>query len=287
MGERIDGSLIAEKTRDILKEQIETLVSGGKRRPKLVVFLVGDDPRSGAYVRNKQRSCEYVGIEFVLEHYPADIDQETVISRIREYNDDESVDGMIVQLPLPSHLDESVITETVSGDKDVDGLHSDNILRLYNNDPDCLVPATPSGILKMLEFLKIEVDGKHAVIVGRGKLVGHPLSLLMLNHNATVTVCHSHTRQLEEITKTADILIVGIGKAGYINSSHIKEGAVVIDAGINVNEEGRLTGDCDYEDMLEKAAYITPVPKGVGPMTVAMLMYNVTRAYERNVKYGI
>lgn len=283
MGERIDGNLIAQKTKDELKKQVDDMISKGHRRPKLVVFLVGDDPRSAAYVRNKQKSCEYVGIECVLEHYPAEVTQETLITKIKEYNKDVTVDGMIVQLPLPTHLNEAIITESVDGTKDVDGLHSDNILKLYNNDPTCLVSATPLGILKILEYLGINVDGKNVVIVGRGKLVGHPLSLLMLNHNATVTVCHSHTKDLAEVTKTADILIVGIGKAKFINSSHIKEGSVVIDAGINVDEDAKLVGDCNYDDMIDKASYMTPVPKGVGPMTVAMLMYNVIRAYERNI----
>ncbi len=283
MGERIYGDQIAAQMKQAIGDRIMVHIEEGCRKPKLVIFMIGDDPRSDAYVRNKRRSCEEAGIECVLEHYPADVDQDTLIEKINEYNGDDTVDGMIVQLPLPDHLNEKVITETVSGDKDVDGLHSTNIIRLYNNDKRCLVPATPLGIMKILEYIGCDVDGKHVVIVGRGKLVGHPLSLLMLNRNATVTVCHSHTVNLTEITKTADILVVGIGKAGYITADHIKEGAVVIDAGINVTAEGKLTGDCDYENMLPKASFITPVPKGVGPMTVAMLLENVLTAYERNI----
>lgn len=283
MGERIDGNLISAQVKEEIAEKIRIHTEQGHRKPKLVVFLVGDDPRSATYVRNKQKSCESVGIECILEHYPADVAQNILTDKIREYNCDETVDGIIVQLPLPSHLNEREVTETVDGDKDVDGLHSTNIIRLYNNDPRCLVPATPLGIMKMLEYIGCDVDGKNVVIVGRGKLVGHPISLLMLNHNATVTVCHSHTKDLTQITKTADILVVGIGKAGFITADHIKEGAVVIDAGINVNAEGKLKGDCDFESILPKASFVTPVPRGVGPMTVAMLLFNVLTAYERNI----
>lgn len=283
MGERIHGDMIADQIKEEIREAIAADMEKGCRRPRLAVLLVGDDARSAVYVRNKQKACDAVGIDCTVEHFPPEATQDELIRRIHKYNENDTVDGIVIQLPLPAHLNDRVIVNEVCPDKDVDGLHDENTVRLYNNDERCLVPATPLGIMKLLEYIDCDVDGKHAVIVGRGRLVGHPLSLLMLNNNATVTVCHSHTRNLTEITKTADILVIGIGKAGFITSEYVREGAVVIDAGINVNDRGKLVGDCDYEGILPVASYITPVPGGVGPMTVAMLLYNVLRAYERRI----
>ena len=278
MGNKIDGTAIAQGIKEEIREEIEQLINEGKRQPHLVVIMVGDDPRSAAYVRNKEKSCQNVNIDFTLNHLSADVGEEELLKIIKGYNEDDTVDGIVVQLPLPAGYNESVITEAVAADKDVDGLTEASIIKLYNNKAS-LVPATPLGIMKILEKLNIDVDGKQVVIVGRGKLVGHPLSLMMLNSNATVTVCHSHTRNLTEITQTADILVVGIGKMNYITRDFVREGAVVIDAGINVDENGRLHGDCDYENMLDKVSWITPVPRGVGPMTVAMLLVNTMTAY--------
>jgi len=275
MGKIINGPATAAAVRAEVRQQVAAM----NRKPQLAVIHVGDDARSATYVRNKKKACEEAGIGFLLKKYKDTVKETTVINQIRKYNRDPEIDGIIIQLPLPAHLDETRIIEAVDPDKDVDGLTRRNIVRLYNNE-NGLVPATPAGIMKLLESIGCDVDGKHVVIVGRGRLVGHPLSLLMLNANATVTVCHSHTRNLAEITRTADILVVGIGRAGFITADYIKEGAVVIDAGINVTEEGKLKGDCDFEGMLEKASWITPVPKGVGPMTVAMLLANVLKACE-------
>ncbi len=279
MGELINGNIISECVKQEVRERISEITASGKRAPKLVVVVVGNDPRSAAYVRNKKKSCEEVGIEFVEKHFEENVSQDEIISYLGKCNQDDEIDGVIVQLPVPKHLNEEEVTEAVRADKDVDGLTRENIVRLYNKEKG-LVPATPSGIMRMLKHIGCDVAGKHVVIVGRGKLVGHPLMLLMLNNNATVTVCHSRTENLKEITRTADVLVVGIGKAKFINSEYVKEGAVVIDAGINVNEEGKLVGDCDYQEMLDKVSYITPVPRGVGPMTVAMLLVNVLSAYE-------
>ena len=281
MGERIDGTLISAQVKEEVKQQVDELLEAGKRAPHLVVIQVGDDSRSDAYVRGKKNACQDAGITFTHEHVPEDYGEDKLIELIDKYNKDDEVDAMLVQLPLPAGYDEKHVTESIVPNKDVDGLTEANIIRLYNNEKG-LVPATPLGIMKILEAIGQDVDGKHVVIIGRGKLVGHPLSLLMLNHNATVTVCHSHTKNLKEIAKTADILVVGIGKMYFIDSEYIKEGAIVIDAGINVNEEGKLKGDCNYEDMIDKASYMTPVPRGVGPMTVAMLLVNVMTAYHLN-----
>ncbi len=281
MGNLINGVEISNQVKEEVKQQVDEIVASGKRAPSLVVFMVGDDPRSAKYVSGKKTACEKAGIKFTLVHLPAETTQEDLEGQVISYNNDDSVDGILVQLPLPNGLDEERVTELVSPNKDVDGLTKFNSARLFSNEA-CLAPATPSGIMRILEAIDVDVTGKNVVILGRGKLVGKPLMLLMLNHNATVTICHSHTENLTEITQNADILVVGIGKDRYINKSFIKEGAIVIDAGINVDEFGKLHGDCDYLDMLDKCSWITPVPKGVGPMTIAMLLDNVVKAYHLN-----
>ncbi len=221
MGNKIDGTAISKEVRQEIAIEVKDIVEKGQRVPCLVVFMVGDDPRSATYVRNKQKACEEVGIKCILEKLPATISQDTLLTKIEGYNQDDSVDGIIVQLPLPQGFDEKKVTETVCSKKDVDGLTSANLIKLYNNEP-CLVAATPSGIMKLLEKIDVEVSGKQVVIVGRGKLVGKPLALLMTNHNATVTLCHSHSQNLKEITQTADILVVAIGKSEFIDDSFIK-----------------------------------------------------------------
>ncbi len=239
--------------------------------------MVGDDKASKVYVKNKSKACEEVGIEYEEHILPASTKREELLELIEKLNNDESIHGILVQSPLPQGLDANEAFRAISPKKDVDGFHPINVGKLSLNQ-DCFVSCTPFGIIKMLEAYNIEVEGAHAVIIGRSNIVGKPLAKCLLNKNATVTVCHSKTKNLKEITKQADILIAAIGKAKFITADMVKEGATIIDVGINRMEDGKLLGDTDFEAIKEKVAYITPVPGGVGPMTIAMLMHNVVKA---------
>ncbi|SDC00408.1 methenyltetrahydrofolate cyclohydrolase /5,10-methylenetetrahydrofolate dehydrogenase (NADP+) [Pelagirhabdus alkalitolerans] len=278
--EIIYGSELAQSLRDEMKEEVTEL----KKQsivPKLVVVLIGDDPASKSYVSGKEKAAQYIGIDSELILLPSDTTEKDLLDRIDQYNQDESINGILVQLPLPDQIDEQKVIEAISPEKDVDGFHPINIGRMLTNQ-DTFLPCTPFGILTMLKSKSIEIEGKHAVVLGRSHIVGKPVGQLLLNENATVTYCHSRTKNLKEITRSADILIVAIGRASMIDADDIKEGATVIDVGVNRTEEGKLTGDVDFESVKEKASYLTPVPKGVGPMTITMLMKNTIKAAIRH-----
>ena len=272
----IDGKELAKHIREELKEEVKKL-KNAEIYPKLAVIMVGDDPASKVYVRNKSRACEDVGIEYEEYLLPAKTTREELLELIEKLNNDERVHGILVQSPLPEGLDANEAFRTILPKKDVDGFHPVNVGKLSLNQ-DCFVSCTPYGIIKMLEAYNVPIEGANAVIIGRSNIVGKPLAQCLLNKNATVTICHSKTKNLKEITKKADILIAAIGKPKFVTEDMVKENATVIDVGINRNEEGKLVGDTDFENIKEKVSFITPVPGGVGPMTIAMLMYNVVKA---------
>lgn len=270
----LDGKATAQEVKDYLKK----IVDLGVHR-KLVIVQVGDNPASNTYIKNKVKACEYVGVECEVKHFEESITEEKLLDEIDVLNEDESVNGIIVQLPLPEHIFEWRVVERIKPIKDVDGFTKISAGRLMHGGR-LFVPATPLGIVKLLEKYNIETDGKECVIVGRSNIVGKPMALLMLDKNATVTITHSHTKNLKEVCKRADILIVAIGKPKMINREYVKEGAIVIDVGINRDENGKLCGDVDFDDVKDIVSAITPVPGGVGPMTVAMLLNNVVRGRE-------
>ena len=276
MSQIIDGKELAKHIREELKEEVKEL-KNAEIYPKLAVIVVGDDPASKVYVRNKSRACEDVGIEYEEYLLPAKTTREELLELIEKLNNDERVHGILVQSPLPEGLDANEAFRTILPKKDVDGFHPVNVGKLSLNQ-DCFVSCTPYGIIKMLEAYNVPIEGANAVIIGRSNIVGKPLAQCLLNKNATVTICHSKTKNLKEITKKADILIAAIGKSKFVTEDMVKENATVIDVGINRNEEGKLVGDTDFENIKEKVSFITPVPGGVGPMTIAMLMYNVVKA---------
>ncbi len=266
-----------KEIRDLKKQDFSRLIKGFTDKLKLVVIQVGNDAASCVYVRNKGKLCEEVGILFEHIKYD-DISEEELITKIGELNVDDTVTGILVQLPLPEHIDEKKVIESISPLKDVDGLTSYNMGNLFSGN-DSLVPCTALGVMEILGFTGYDLDGARVVIVGRSKLVGLPLVSLLLKKNATVTVCHSHTKNLKDITALADVLIVAVGKKELIKEDFVKTGAVVIDVGIN-RVEGKLYGDCEFESIADKCSFITPVPGGVGPLTVVMLINNVIKAYE-------
>ncbi|NLJ84415.1 MAG: bifunctional methylenetetrahydrofolate dehydrogenase/methenyltetrahydrofolate cyclohydrolase FolD [Halanaerobiaceae bacterium] len=274
----IDGKGIAEDIHRELKEEAALLTQEG-RAPGLAVVLVGNDPASETYVRSKERTARELGIFSKVIKKDAGTSKEELIELIKELNEDRRIDGILVQLPLPSHIDEKEIIEAIDPGKDVDGFHPVNTGRLFNSQKDIprFEPCTPMGIMELLERQGIELEGKKAVVVGRSNIVGKPVACLLLEKNATVTICHSRTRDLAKETATADILVVAVGRAGFINGSMVKEGVVAIDVGIN-RVDGKLVGDLDFPSVEKKSSYITPVPGGVGPMTIAMLMKNTIKA---------
>lgn len=274
--EIIDGKALAKKIRSELKEEVEELKKQGVH-PKLAVIMVGDDKASAVYVRNKSKACNEIGIEYEEFLRDSSITQEGLINLIKGLNEREDIHGILLQSPIPDGLDIREAFNTIDYRKDVDGFNPINVGKLSIGE-DCFVSCTPYGVVKMLEEYNIPTEGKRAVIVGRSNIVGKPLIQCLLNKNATVTVCHSRTKNIEEITREADILVAALGKPKFITADMVKDGAVVIDVGINRNEEGKLVGDVDFENVSKKASYITPVPGGVGPMTIAMLMYNVVKA---------
>lgn len=275
----IDGKELARKIRANLKIECEELKQK-KINPKLVVIMVGDDEASKVYVKNKSKACEEVGLEYKEYLLSADTTQKKLIDLIEKLNQDKTVNGILLQSPIPSKLDINEAFRTISPKKDVDGFNPINIGKLVLNQ-DTFVSCTPYAIMKMFEEYNIDLTGKNVVILGRSNIVGKPLMNCCLNKNATVTVCHSKTQNLVEKAKEADILISAIGKARFVTADMVKENAVVIDVGINRLENGKITGDVDFEDVKEKTSYITPVPGGVGPMTIAMLMNNVIKATKR------
>ncbi|MCA1022984.1 bifunctional methylenetetrahydrofolate dehydrogenase/methenyltetrahydrofolate cyclohydrolase FolD [Halobacillus litoralis] len=273
--EVIYGKQLAENLREEMKQEIITLHEKGVH-PKLVVVIIGEDPASKSYVKGKQRASEKVGMDSDLIELPEDTSEQDLLDLISRLNQDDTVHGILVQLPVPDHISDQKIIEAIDPSKDVDGFHPENVGRMLTGQ-DTFFPCTPYGIMVMLERAAIDVEGKHAVIVGRSNLVGKPVGQLLLNKNATVTHCHSRTKDLKSHTKQADILIVAAGRPGLVTGEHVKEGAVVIDVGVN-RVDGKLTGDVDFESAQEVASHITPVPKGVGPMTITMLLHNTIKA---------
>ncbi len=284
VGQVMDGKALAASVRETLKEKVAKIVEAGKRRPGLAVVLVGDDKASALYVKNKTQSCKKVGIESFMHTFPAATDIETLLNCIKTLNASDEVDGILVQLPLPSHLSAEEVLAILDPNKDVDGLTTESMGRLFAGKAG-LRPCTPVGVMVLLEEHKVEVEGKHAVVIGRSNLVGKPIALLLQQKNATVTMCHSRTKDLDKICQSADILVVAAGKREFVKGSWIKPGATVIDVGIHHTQgpggESIISGDVQYADAAKVARFITPVPGGVGPMTVAMLLANTITAFER------
>lgn len=276
----IDGKLVAKVTREQIKQEVEVLKAlNYPNAIGLAVILVGDDPASQVYVRNKIKACDEVGITSFLCKLPAESTFDEVAGTIRYLNENPDVSGMILQLPLPKHLDENSLLDLIDPEKDVDGCHYVQKGRLWTGR-DSLVACTPYGVMKLLKYYDISLQGKNAVVIGRSNLVGKPLAQLLLDANCTVTICHSKTQNLAEITSRADIVCVAIGKAKFLTSDMVKNGAVVIDVGMDRDENGKLCGDVDFDSVAPKCSYITPVPGGVGPMTVTMLLANTVKAYK-------
>lgn len=272
----IDGKKISTEIKDELKVTVEELKKQGVETC-LAVIQVGDDPASSIYVRNKKRACAYVGIESLSYELPEETTEDQLVKLVKELNENDNVHGILVQLPLPKHINADTIIRTISPDKDVDGFHPESVGRLCIGEPS-FVSCTPAGIIQLLKRSGIEIEGKECVVVGRSNIVGKPMSILLLRENGTVTITHSRTKDLKEVTGRADILVVAIGKPKFITADYVKEGAVVIDVGMHRNEENKLCGDVDFDDIKDKVSAITPVPGGVGPMTIAMLMYNCVEA---------
>lgn len=272
MSQIIDGKQISKQIKDELKEEVQRLAAEG-RHACLAVVQVGEDPASTVYVNNKKKACAYIGIESRAYELPETTTEEELVSLVEKLNRDEEVNGILVQLPLPSHIDEDRIIRTISPDKDVDGFHPVSVGRLWIGEKGFL-SCTPAGIIQLLKRSGITIEGKECVVVGRSNIVGKPMAALLLRENGTVTVAHSRTKNLKEITQRADILVVAIGKERFITRDYVKEGAVVIDVGMHRDADNHLCGDVDYKDVEPVTAAITPVPGGVGPMTIAMLMNN-------------
>lgn len=276
MAELIDGKKVAYKIKQELKLEVEKLKKNGIN-PKLAVIMVGEDKASKVYVKNKSKACNEVGIEYEEFLLPENTQMKKLLDLINELNARKDIHGILLQSPIPKHLDIKKAFNNIDYKKDVDGFHPINVGKLSIGE-DSFISCTPFGIIKLLEEYNIETEGKNVVIIGRSNIVGKPLIQCMLNKNATVTVCHSKTKNIEEVTKNADIIIAALGKARFVKADMVKKGAVVIDVGINRNELGKLEGDVDFDEVIKKASYITPVPGGVGPMTIAMLMNNVVKA---------
>ena len=272
MTQLIDGKKISKQIKDELKYEVQKLSDEGKN-VCLAVVQVGNDPASSVYVNNKKKACAYIGIRSKAYELPEETTEAELVSLVEELNRDEEVNGILVQLPLPGHIDEDNIIRTISPDKDVDGFHPVSVGRLWIGEKGFL-SCTPAGIIQLLKRSGIEIEGKECVVIGRSNIVGKPMAALLLRENGTVTVAHSRTKNLKDVTKRADILIVAIGKKQFITSDYIKEGAVVIDVGMHRDENNHLCGDVDFDDVAPHTSAITPVPGGVGPMTIAMLMNN-------------
>lgn len=274
----IDGKKISQEIKDELKEKVAAMAKEGKK-VALAVIQVGNDPASSVYVRNKKKACEYIGIESLSYELPEETTEEELVALIEKLNADAGVNGILVQLPLPEQINEEKIIQTISPDKDVDGFHMQNVGALCTGGKG-YVSCTPLGIITLLKRSGIEIAGKRCVVMGRSNIVGKPMAMLLLRENGTVTICHSKTQDMKEITKQADILVVAIGKPKFVDETYVKEGAVVIDVGIHRNAENKLCGDVDFDRVAPHTSAITPVPGGVGPMTIAMLMNNCVSSVE-------
>lgn len=278
MAKRRDGKKISQEIKDELKERVAALKEKGVE-VTLAVIQVGSNPASTVYVGNKKKACAYVGIKSLAYELPEETTEAELLELVEKLNKDDSVNGILVQLPLPKHIDEDKVIKTISPEKDVDGFHPESVGKLSIGQKG-YVSCTPAGIIQLLKRSDIEIDGKECVIIGRSNIVGKPMAMLLLRENGTVTITHSHTKDLKEVTRRADILIVAIGRTKFVTADYIKEGAVVIDVGMDRDENGKLCGDVDFADVEPKAGAITPVPGGVGPMTIAMLMHNCVSSVE-------
>ncbi len=272
----IDGKLVSQSVKDSVKAEVEVLKEKGVE-VTLAVIIVGDDPASRVYVNNKKKACEYVGFRSLEYALPAETTQEELMALVDELNKRDDVNGILCQLPLPKHLDEKAVIEAISPKKDVDAFHAVNVGQIMIGDYDFL-PCTPAGVMEMLSYYDIDVTGKNCVVIGRSNIVGKPMAMLLLHKNGTVTITHSRTVDLKNVTNKADILVAAIGKAKFVGPDMVKDGAVVIDVGMNRDENGKLCGDVDFDAVAPKCSYITPVPGGVGPMTIAVLMKNTLKA---------
>lgn len=275
----IDGKALAAQVKAEAAAETAALKKQGIT-PCLAVILVGDDPASQVYVRGKARDCGECGIESRVIRLPESTTQQELLALVGQLAADRAVNGILVQLPLPGHIDEKAVIDAIPPEKDVDGFSPVNVGRMQVGEP-CYLPCTPAGCVRMIESTGVDIDGKHAVVIGRSNIVGKPAAILLLEKNATVTICHSHTKNLQEICRSADILVAAVGRQGFVTGDMVKPGAVVIDVGINRGPDGKLHGDVDFDAAVDKAAYITPVPGGVGPMTRAMLMKNTVQAAAR------
>lgn len=280
----ISGKELATIRRNKMREEVIEFGKKYSRLPHLVVILVGDNPASVSYVTGKGKACEEIGIKNTTIKKPENITEKELLNIIDELNNDSTVDGILVQLPLPKHINPDLVINSIAPAKDVDGFHPFNVASLYLKQPG-IVSCTPKGIIEVLDFANIQIEGKHAVVIGRSNIVGMPVSKLLLDRNATVTICHSRTKNLAEITNTADIIIAAVGKAKFVKASMVRDGAVVIDVGVNRDEvTGKLCGDVDFKDVEPKASYITKVPGGIGPMTITCLMENTLECYLKHME---
>ena len=274
----IDGKKISGQIRNRLAEEVRELKKKTGKTPGLATVLVGDDPASAVYVRNKNKICGELGFQSFEQKLSADTSEEQLLQLVGELNSNKNIHGILVQLPLPDQIDSEKILQAIDPKKDVDGFHPVNVGKLVVGNA-LLTPCTPTGIIELLDHYDIEISGKHAVIIGRSNIVGKPVSMLLLQRNATITICHSRTQDLEEVTRSADIIVAAVGRANFVTEEMVSEGTVVIDVGIN-RVDGKLTGDVDFEPVSKKASHITPVPGGVGPMTIALLMENTLKAFK-------
>lgn len=276
MAEILDGKKLRDKILEGLKQKVETF----EKKPTLVVILVGDNPASKIYVNNKKKTAEQLGINSIVINYPASVSEQDLLNKIEELNNDVRVTAILIQLPLPAHISKKNIINAINPQKDVDGFTPYNFGRLFSGEEPYVYPCTPKGILLLLDEYNIDLDGKHVVVIGRSDIVGKPLSQMLISRNATVTVCHSHTKNISQITKTADVIISAVGKK-IIEGEMLKLGCVVVDVGIFKDENGKTQGDVDFESASRIASYISPVPGGVGPMTIASLMHNTVELFEK------
>ncbi|MBR5614316.1 MAG: bifunctional methylenetetrahydrofolate dehydrogenase/methenyltetrahydrofolate cyclohydrolase FolD [Clostridia bacterium] len=282
MAELLSGKTVSARIKEKLKKEIEELKTQGVL-PGLAVIIVGEDPASKVYVGRKEAMCQELGMHSEKFALPEETTQEELVALVEKLNCDEKIHGILVQLPLPKHLDEKAVINTIRPEKDVDAFHPVNVGKIMIGDYD-FVPCTPAGIMELIAESKVEVEGKTCVVIGRSNIVGKPMSMLLLHKNGTVTTCHSRTKNIKEITKTADILVAAVGRANFVTEDMVKPGAVVIDVGMNRLDDGRLVGDVDFENVEKIAGAITPVPGGVGPMTIAMLMQNTFTAAKNTLK---
>jgi methylenetetrahydrofolate dehydrogenase (NADP+) / methenyltetrahydrofolate cyclohydrolase len=277
----IDGKKVSAEVRNRLADEVQELKKKTGKTPGLATVLVGDDPASAVYVRNKNKICGELGFQSFEQKLSADTSEEKLLQLVSELNSNQDIHGILVQLPLPDQIDSEKILQAIDPRKDVDGFHPINVGKLVVGNA-LLTPCTPTGIIALLDHYDIEISGKHAVIIGRSNIVGKPVSMLLLQRNATITICHSRTQNLEEVTRSADILVAAVGRANFVTEAMVSEGTVVIDVGIN-RVDGKLTGDVDFEPVSKKASHITPVPGGVGPMTIALLMENTLKAFKESL----